>query len=210
MIESVPITSNSPKIWRRSESSRIPRLGVLPMESAASATSRDTGLCRPVAAGRVSHGEECLPDVRVAVRPRPSGISGEMWRDLAREHCLAQAASPGRVGRCPPGRASRPGRFDELAGRAPAHRHDDRARQDGFGQPAEPGQRHGAEGGISSVSTILPRTTQRPATAPAAVSGVEQRAEFFVVLLRLRAEDGVDLVDRRCRRPSRSATLRNR
>ena len=82
-----------------------------------------------------------------------------------------------------------------------AHPHDDRARQDGVGQVTEAGHRDSAISRDFLGEDLLAPNDAATGDAVPTMAGVQQPANFFVVVLRPRPEHGVDFVEQD-RRPA--------
>src|SRR5215211_6993941 len=89
---------------------------------------------------------------------------------------------------------STPKRLDSLIRGAAAHPHDDGASEDGIGQVAQPGQCHGAVGRVLDGFDGLAAHDTAACDGALTVARIEQ-ATHVLVLPRLGAEDGVDLIE---------------
>ena len=87
--------------------------------------------------------------------------------------------------------------LDALGAQAPAHADDDRARQQGVGQPAQPGHRHRRIDRRVFRRDIRAVHDAAPIGRAAPVTGIDE-ASNVLVLFGLRSEDRIDLVKGDC------------
>ena len=167
------------------------KAGCLPLRVRYKRYSRYSGALWPVSASRIRDGQQRLPYIRVPIvyTRRDCRIAVESGSDSPLSPSSKPITQLGAFRSIDPSSEW----LDQLTGRPAAHPHDDAARKDGVGKPVQPRQRNRA---VSRNFLGLDRRSPNNAGAgdpSAAMPGVQQSADFLVILS-LRAEDGVDPV----------------